>query len=391
MMRPFAPETSGLNRGRIPAIDAARGAAMILVCLSHFGTAYLREEQPLHVQLLIGASMLATPAFVFISGMMLGLLYDRSRRDFGPTRITLLDRGVFLLTIGHLAILGGQIVRATSMSAFLQQTFVTDTIGISLVFGALIVDRIGAQTRAALGLLVYSINCLLVFAWHADQGGAREIKALLVGWDPSSGGSYAFSLLPWLGFYLVGSAAGQQLSKWMKDNRERRLRLAFALTGSVCVMLAVTIKLIIWLAIGRGEPNAHQSQPLVYFASSPWQKYPPGPLFFLFFGGLAGCMVGALFALMSRNWFSPIAKFLMLLGRCSLFVFVLQYYLYFGLFWALRLPHSPLWPLYFAASIIPLTMAARWWDRRQGNRYLTVGSGAVVEWIQRYTAQSARG
>src|SRR5947209_2248797 len=99
VIRPFAPAASGMHRGRIPAMAAARGAAMILVCLSHFGTAYVREEQSLHVQLLLAVSMLASPSFLFISGMMLGLLYDRSRRDFAPTRVALLDRALFLLTV----------------------------------------------------------------------------------------------------------------------------------------------------------------------------------------------------------------------------------------------------------------------------------------------------
>src|SRR5205823_5848080 len=99
----------------------------------------------------------------------------------------------------------------------------------------------------------------------------------------------------------------------------------------------------------------------------------PGPIYLLFFGGLGGCMTAALFVLLTRRWFMPIARFLMLIGRCSLLVFVLQYYVYFDLVWALKIPQSPLWPLYYVVSIIPLVLAAGWWDRRKGNRYFTVG------------------
>ena len=37
---------SSQTRDRIESIDAARGTAMLFVCLSHFAWAYLREIDP---------------------------------------------------------------------------------------------------------------------------------------------------------------------------------------------------------------------------------------------------------------------------------------------------------------------------------------------------------
>jgi uncharacterized membrane protein len=376
MTQAFISDRLGTYRGRISAVDATRGAAMLLVCLSHFGVTYLGEEQRVHVELLLAVSMLATPSFLFISGMMLGLLYDRSRGQFTPMRVALIDRALFLLTIAHVAILGSLAFGATSAAALLQQTFVTDTIGLALLFGALIVDRMDARTRAALGLLVYLCSSVLEFTWQPYQATAREWKQLLVGANAAVPNSI-FSLFPWFGIYLVGSAAGEQLSKWIREHRARRIQGAFAATGMLAVMLAVCLKLIEWLVVHHPHRHAPAVQSVLYFSTSPWQKYPPGPVYLLFFGGLGLCLMAVLFVLLTRSWFIPVARFLMLIGRCSLFVFVAQYYVYFALIRGLRPPPSPLWPMYFALSIVPLALGAWWWDRRDGNRYFTMGTRAA--------------
>ena len=54
------------------AIDAARGAAMAFVCLSHFATGYFASiGHPERQDLTDRISMLASPAFMLISGSML--------------------------------------------------------------------------------------------------------------------------------------------------------------------------------------------------------------------------------------------------------------------------------------------------------------------------------
>jgi len=58
---------------RLEGLDGARGFAMLLVCLSHFGDAYLR---PLGLdrehELLTDSTLAATPAFILVSGLVLG-------------------------------------------------------------------------------------------------------------------------------------------------------------------------------------------------------------------------------------------------------------------------------------------------------------------------------
>jgi hypothetical protein len=66
------------------------------------------------------------------------------------------------------------------------------------------------------------------------------------------------------------------------------------------------------------------------------------------------------------------------LGLASLFIYVLQFYLYAVVLRSLHLPYSPLWPLLFLASVALLALAARLWNRHEGNRFLTVGLGAYL-------------
>lgn len=387
---PFVAETAVRNRGRIPAIDAARGAAMILVCLSHFGTAYMREDAPKGIELFFAASMVASPTFIFISGMMLGLLYDRSRRRFGPTRVELIDRALFLLTIAHIALIGGVAARVQTLNVLSHQTFITDGIAISLFVGAMLVDRIESAQRVLIGLVLYATNCVLVFFWSGLHGGAHEAKMLLVGLDPSQPMVAIFPLLPWFAMYVIGSAVGEHMSQLMQRGEVKRMQASFGIAGAVSIALALGAKMLAWYEWGRARPNLHLAAPLAYFVSSPWQKYPPGPIYLLFFGGAALLMIAILFVLMTRAWFSPFARLLMLFGRCSLFLFVIQYYLYFGIIWTLHLSYRPWWPLIFAASVIALFPAACWWDSRRGNRYLTVGTRQILTRLQAISLRAGR-
>src|SRR5262245_65843957 len=89
--------------GRIQAIDAARGAAMLFVFLSHFGLIYFTDTNATLLALSQDIGRVATPTFMIISGVMAGYLFE-SRQDFSGMRTKLRDRGLFYLVAGHLAI-----------------------------------------------------------------------------------------------------------------------------------------------------------------------------------------------------------------------------------------------------------------------------------------------
>ena len=115
------------------------------------------------------------------------------------------------------------------------------------------------------------------------------------------------------------------------------------------------------------------------------QKYPPSAPYLLGSAAL-GCAVLAAAAWMEdRGLFPRAFALLALVGRNSLVVFVLQYFVYYVGFFLLRLPLSPLWPLYFGISIL-INVGCGWlWEKYVGNRYLTVGLSRIVEGLRTQT------
>jgi peptidoglycan/LPS O-acetylase OafA/YrhL len=84
---------------RITGIDAARGCAMFLVCLSHIKQHTVPSYPDLHEALVL-VTRIATPTFLLLSGFVIGHVLRSSRRS--NVGISLLDRGLFLILIAHL-------------------------------------------------------------------------------------------------------------------------------------------------------------------------------------------------------------------------------------------------------------------------------------------------
>lgn len=102
-------------------------------------------------------------------------------------------------------------------------------------------------------------------------------------------------------------------------------------------------------------------------------KFPPGPVYLLFFGGAGLMLIARAFALSRIPSLDYLTRPLAALGRASFFVFVLQGYLYYIVLPLLHLPYPSLWPAYYLVTIMLLLAAAGIWDRFDANRYLTVG------------------
>jgi hypothetical protein len=80
-----------------------------------------------------------------------------------------------------------------------------------------------------------------------------------------------------------------------------------------------------------------------------------------------------------RKVASALLSALALLGRASLVVFVVQYYVYNVLLSSLHLSASRAWPVYLALSVLFICAVAAWWDRYLGNEYLTVGLPSLLQ------------
>ena len=127
---------------------------MVFVCLSHFSWVHL-DLGGAHVAAawLTGISQIASPAFVIISGMLVGHLY-RSGKSTGQTSARLIDRALFLLTFGHIVLLVPNVMRTPESQSPLLWIFLTDVIAVALIASAYLVPRTSAAKRASVGLLI---------------------------------------------------------------------------------------------------------------------------------------------------------------------------------------------------------------------------------------------
>src|SRR4051812_6769069 len=148
-----SPGVSRIDRGssaarRVQAIDIARGVAMLLVCVSHFvSTQVVARGNRLTAELLTVAAGIASPTFVFMSGAILGIAYAGRESDFRRFRLKLVDRALFLLTIGHLLLMGSRWHSLPDHRELFSLTFITDASAVSILVVAYLVPVIDARAR----------------------------------------------------------------------------------------------------------------------------------------------------------------------------------------------------------------------------------------------------
>jgi len=343
---------------------------MLVVFLAHFADAFYGPHPRHHLFILI--TRMASPAFVWLSGMMLGVLHCRHRAHFTDTRDRLIDRGLFLLLVGHPLLMGAFMIRSAWADTW-RVLFITDTLGVCLIGGSLLIDRLGVRARLLLGASCLMLSWLLILFWSpAAHGNAWWLKDIITADWRVDGFAYKFPLLPWFGLYMLGSSAGSVLAARIGDPTFRarvRVRALVIALGSIAA--AVGVRAL--LRAVAGLPAAAEYAPGLRQIASLTEKLPPGPGYVLFYGGLALLLFWLVLVADLVPWGQAFSRWSALFGRCSLACFVTQFYVYYAAVY--RLPHPPeiLAPLYFAVTVALLRLFARTWDRHGWNRLITVG------------------
>jgi uncharacterized membrane protein len=357
---------------RVLGIDLARGVAMLLVCLSHFADVYFagRTGQS-QADALRDVGMIASPMFVILSGMTLGFMYRTTGAGFAATKRKLLDRALFMITFGHVVIVLVTMQRMGSIHRPWLVIYITDVIAVCVVVGCALVGRLSVRQRAILGTSVYTLSWLAILVWHPVALPLRRIQHLLVGPFQTNSWIYAVPLLPWLGVYLASTALGEHFG----GMSVRGLRLAFTRLllrmGTVAIVLGIGVKLLfLVLKAARDLPDGDAFQ-MVYLLSTPMEKLPPSPDYLLCFGGVALVLI-ALLLRFSATIPTAITSVLGAIGRSSLFVFMLQFFIYYTFLFALRPFPYRLWPIALVASVAVIALPAMVWDTLDMNRFLSL-------------------
>lgn len=362
---------------RIQAFDVARGSAMLLVFLSHFSLRYLKVASGLRWHAAQGwVTLGATPAFVLVSGMMLGLLRT-ARADFTRMRDKLIDRGLFLLIVARPLIAIAHIALVKDwQQAFIDIVYITDTVGVSLILGALIAERVGDWGRLWLGLAVLATSWTANIAWSPDFPGGQLVEELLFGRLQGDSLLSNFPLLPWFGWYLIGSGVGALVVRAHADGAGRaaaRVLFRAAAVSAVVAAIAKAAESPLRLASSDLMTAVGRTASLM----SVREKLPPGVTYLALYGALSALGVGMVLRWGDRIGASSrpataIWRALAMLGRNSLLAFVLQFYVYSAVH---LLPKPPAWtaPAYFALTVAVLWAAIAACDRLRLNRMFSVG------------------
>ena len=375
LLHPVRPLASG---PRLLAVDAARGTAMLLVFLSHFADTYFAAADAAHARTRLGLQVvgyLATPSFMLISGLMLGLLLERRREGFAPVRRALQRRGLFLLTIGHALIAVAQLPSLPSPGEALRELEVTDTIGVALLVGPLLVPRLRSRVRLLLAAGLYALSQVLVYAWTPQGTAAQLAKDVLLGISDSHHLLvYGFPFVPWLALYFAGSVLGEWLAHALAEGRveavrTRLLRLAAGLGGVAAAGLAAYAATRWVQGRAAGLPaGAQQALEALRHATSPLSKMPPGLTYLALYCGLALGILALLLRAERAGLLGPYLRVAAMLGRHSLLAFVLQFYVYYALLPWLGLRCSAAWPLYLLATVLLLLGMVRLADAPPSGR-----------------------
>ena len=362
---------------RIDSLDVARGAAMLFVCLSHFSANYLATAVASGASSALRrsawaaglVSMIASPTFVTVSALVVGYLYHLHPAGMPALRRKLIDRGLFLLLVGH--VIQAPVYGAGKMSDGLRFLFITDVIALAIIIGPTVMMRTGAATRLLAGAALMTSSWLATAFWVPQTEIGHLVARYALGQLDSAGDFVGFPPVPWLGVYLLMTVLGERLGQHARAGELDRRETALTRIGAAAMLAGATFATarFVLRAVAPGFVAAHGGISLWSVA----HKWPPGPAYLLFFGGAGLMFISRAFALSRFSSIAYLTRPLASLGRASFFVFVLQGYLYTLVLPALHLPHPEFWPGYYVVTILLLVGAAVIWDHFDGNKYLTVG------------------
>lgn len=356
-----------MNSDRIFEIDVVRGTAMFAVCLSHFNFIYLYANIGHTYFFVIWIDIFcrfASPAFVIISGIMLGFFYQNQEKRWGETKTKLLDRGLFLLSIGHLLMMTGNIAKSLDFFDLLRWWYITDTIGICIIIGCILIPRIRVCGFMSLGVAMLMLSSTAVLLWHPGSTFLIAMKETLFGSLNPHFYNYSFPVLMWIGLYFLGIFSGRKLGFYAKQSNKCEVLKGLRSSCLVLFGLAFAGKGIQTLFIEKASP--------AYWLGSVSVRYPPSPTFLLFFGGVTLLALWTVFKIARAGKVKILLSPIAVMGRTSFFIFVIQYYVYFTLIYLLKLPYTHLWPLYFLGSIVVIWLLSKIWDEKKLNRLITL-------------------
>lgn len=359
--------------GRIDAIDAARGCAMILVCLSHVRFHF--DPDSTLFDFLTTVTRIATPTFLLLSGFVAAYLLRGDKG--GRIGVTLVDRGLFLLLVAHLLIGLADIHRTTPFQWVFGRMSIPDAIGVALCM-AVLFRRASVAGLVAIGASLCVMSWIVAMTWLPQSEWALAAGRVLFNLRGASNWLTDVALLPYLGTFLIGMAMSSHLHHALTVGEHRVIARRLIIIGVTAMSIAVTAAAA-WY-FGSDSLPASLREPhvasLLRHTVDPRIKWPPSPSYLLFYGGTGILMAGIFFAGKPAWLVGPTVRITSVIGRASLMSFVLQDWLLFGVPHVFGFRDStsvPFWLAYVSLALLLVYVAALFWGNIRGNRFFTVG------------------
>jgi uncharacterized membrane protein len=360
-----------MKQSRMRALDAGRGAAMLFVFLSHFTEYYLysngRFSQLFFLQRF---TKIASPTFMIISGITLGYLFSIKESDFAQTRRKFLDRGLFLITIAHVLIVMSWIPMVQYFhNHILKVLFITDTIGFCLIVGPYLIVKVKPKGRLCISILLYSTSLFIISLGIQNNIYLKIISEIFFGNLHNSFFFDSFPILPWFSLYLLGTIIGEKVGFCHKNGYESVITILLLKIGLCLIGSSFLIFVLYKILKSTGIQDFDETIMALIFGV---QKKPPGLEYFLFYSGVGISMLAILNKLAEKKLFNTFLNNLEIIGKTSLFAFIIQYFMYFSVVVWINPPYWRLWPLFFLATAFINVLFIRFWYRKGLNKYMTV-------------------
>jgi len=360
---------------RVRALDVARATAMLLLCTAHFVDVYntpypTGSPHTLIVQIINAICRVATPTFFLVSGMLLGYFGTAKSVDFARIRLHLLDRAIFLATIGHVLIAVAWAPRSGFVNA-LSIGFVTDTVAFCIIGGLLLFPYLqGPSVRIGVGVLLYLTGWAGWNLWHPDNVILVTVRGIFLGPDENGYQIFYDPLLPWFGVYLIGTSLGGWIGTLKRENLHGAGR---TLVRYSAILLILILSLnVLTLSLNKFGVVEIPSYLLAW-----GKKYPPGPSYVLLFGSAALLLIGGLLMWARSHRFSSLGTSIECLGRNSFPILVAHYFLYYSALFLLETrfyqPTILVAIVLYISSLLGLIWLGKNFDRFRVNRFWTVG------------------
>lgn len=363
--------------GRIDAIDAARGCAMVMVCLSHVRF-HFDPDSALY-ELLTTVTRIATPTFLLLSGFVAAYLLRGDKS--GRVGVILADRGLFLLLVAHLLLGLADLDRTTPTQWVFARVSIPDAIGVALCM-AVLFRRVSVGGLMAIGVSLCLMSWIVALTWLPQSEWALAAGRVLFNLRGASNWLTDVALLPYLGTFLIGMAMSSHLHHALTVG-EHPIIARRLITIGASTMLAAVALVVAWHFGSDSLPGTLREPhvaDLLRHTIDPRIKWPPSPAYLLFYGGAGLLMAGIFFAGKPAAIVGPIVRITSTIGRASLMCFVLQDWLLFvvpKIFGFRDVISVTFWLAYVSFVLVALYVAALFWGSIRGNRFFTVGLRAL--------------